>query len=407
MASRHPGRGTAAIAPVEVEKEAPRQVEYTPGVEPLPKDEASADRDRHRYRVADHDDATVIVCGNAPNIAVYVERGLTVNARGRKKYGPQTIFLDGVYTGAPFCDNETRQYSLDHHADCVRGFTLATCEQAVVMLLQGLPLSMGSWNVYVNDPDLDSLLATWVLVNHAELLRDDRALLRKVMPLIRMEGVIDAHGNDYDVLTGFPPAVQENLRSKLDRLMAEERALKGAGKWHSADWHAYTQSTLELMDEMMFPDADLDELYEIQESGRVELQGGRAAVLIESELGIYEVESRLKKRFGASLGVIVLETGPGRFTLRLVDAFMPKDLSAVYKSLNRRDPRSERGNQWGGSGEIGGSPRGTGTGLTGEEILEVVEQLMGTKQHWLRRLLASVFSRWRKQSRRALTDGTD
>ena len=74
------------------------------------------------------------------SIALRIERGLTVDSRARKRYGPQTIFLDGVYNGAPFCDNEARHYSLDHHAGCVRAFTLATCEQAAVMLLQGLPL---------------------------------------------------------------------------------------------------------------------------------------------------------------------------------------------------------------------------------------------------------------------------
>ena len=368
--------------------------------------ESGADRDRHRYRVVDNNDATVIVCGNAPNIAVHVDRGLSVTARGRKRFGPQTIFLDGVYAGAPFCDNEARQYSLDHHAECVRAFTLATCEQAAVMLLQGLPLSAGSWDVYVNDPDLDSLLATWVLVNHAELLRDDRALLRKVMPLLRLEGVIDAHGTDMDLLTGFPARVHRNLHEQLDQLMAQERALKGTGKWHAADWYTYARDTLELMDAMMFPDTALDALYELQERGRVDLHGGRIGVLLESRLGIYEVESRLKQRFGGSLGVIVLEIGSERYTVRLVDAFMPKNLNAVYKRLNRRDPRAKRGNVWGGSSDIGGSPRGTGTGLTGEEILAVIREVLGAKRHWLRRLLG-LFSRGRKPSQRALPDGTE
>ncbi len=373
--------------------------------------ESDGDRSRHRYRVVHKDDAAVIVCGNAPNIAVHVERGLSVNARGRKRYGQQTIFLDGVYTGAPFCDNEMRQYSLDHHADCVRAFTLATCEQAAVMLLQGLPLSAGSWDVYINDPDLDSLLATWVLVNHAELLRDERAMLRKVMPLIRLEGVIDAHGTDMDLLTAFPEKVQSNLRSKLDRMMEQERALKTAGKWHTADWHKYIRNTLELMDKMMFPDSALDALYEVQESGRVDLYGGRIGVLIESDLGIYEVESRLKSRFGALLGGIVLQTGPERFTLRLVDAFLPKDLTAVYTRLNRLDPNAKRGNQWGGSSDIGGSPRDGGTGMTGDEILAVVEDVLGAKRPWLRRVFGRVFGRLfarkRKPGQRALTSGTD
>jgi len=131
--------------------------------------------ERRRYRVIERDGRSLVISGNAPNIELHVERGLSVDGGGRKRFGAQAIFLDGVYTGAPFVDNEARQYSLDHHAECVRAFTLATCEQAVVMLLQGLPLSAGTWTLWINDPDLDSMLAAWVLMNHVELLRDERA----------------------------------------------------------------------------------------------------------------------------------------------------------------------------------------------------------------------------------------
>lgn len=360
-----------------------------------------------RYRVADRDGAPALVCGNSPNIALRIERGLTVDSRGRKRYPAQTIFLDGVYNGAPFYDNEARHYSLDHHAGCVRAFTLATCEQAVVMLLQGLPLSSGNWNVYVNDPDLDSLLASWVLLNHMELLRDECALLKKSMPLIRLEGVIDAHGTDKVMLSAMPKDLYDRTKSQLDALLAEEMNIKKAGEWMTADWFEYAASAFEAVDDLIYPDGALDELLEIQETGRVVLYNDRIALMVESSLGIYEVESRLKKRYGIKLGVIVLKAAEDRYTIRLVDNFLPRNLEAVYKALNRADPLARTGsepNLWGGSGDIGGSPRLMGTGLSEDEMLEVIREVLGERKGFFRRLFGFLF-RSKKPRHRALTAG--
>jgi hypothetical protein len=350
--------------------------------------------ERTRYRIIEHEDESeVIVCGNSPNIELHIERGLTVDSRTRKRYPAQTIFLDGVYDGAPFYDNEARHYSLDHHSGCVRAFTLATCEQAVVMLLQGLPLSVGTWHVYVNDPDLDSMLASWVILNHTELMADDRKLLARAMPLIRLEGVIDAHGTDKQVLAAFPVRMHAKTKAQLDALMAEELRIKKAGQWMEADWLEYACEVFEHVDSMVFPHGHLDALLELQEISRVPLHNHRVAVLLASQLGIYEVENRLKDRHGKSLGVIVLETGTNRYTLRLVDPFLPKDLTAVYKELNRVDPNAEATsdppNIWGGSGDIGGSPRRTGSGLSGHEILEAIQDVLGQRRSFWQRMFGS------------------
>lgn len=335
---------------------------------------------RGRYRVVGDGDDRVLLCGNASNVSLRIVPGLTVNRQTRRRYAPRSIFLDGVFGGAPFINNHAQHYSLDHHAGCVRGFTLATCEQAVVMLLQGLPLGAGDWTVYVNDPDLDSVLAAWVLMNHQELLSAGKAPLRSMMPLIRLEGVIDAHGTDMELLSAFPEALHADTRQQITQLMKRERELKGAGRWFQTDWIEYTREMLEALDRMAYSADMLAELTAIQESGRVSL-GQRMALLMRSTEGIYALESRLKVRYGSLLGLLVLDQGGGRFTLRQVDTFLKRDLTAVYKALNKADPSARTDgdppNIWGGSGNIGGSPRATGSGLSGEEILAVVGQVLG------------------------------
>jgi hypothetical protein len=62
-----------------------------------------------------------------------------------------------------------------------------------------------------------------------------------------------------------------------------------------------------------------------------------------------------------------------------MDQFMAGDLDAVYERLNYMDPavRGRLGNnKWGGSADIGGSPRGGGTRLTPAEIAKAAKDAL-------------------------------
>lgn len=356
----------------------------------------SANCETSRYRVVEAEDETYITCNNTPNISLYVERGLVVDAAARKRYPKRTIFLDGAYTEAPFFDNEALQYSLDHHAGCVRSFTLATCEQAVVMLLEGLPLDEGDWRIYVNDPDLDALLAAWVLLNHGALTASDNEFLRHAMPFIRVEGTIDAHGLDMDLLTALPQDVYDAHKRHIDGLRELENKYKAAGEWQTIDFHQYSCNLLHELDRALFLPEQLAQLVQINEVTRRPLRRNKFAILCRSRDGIYQVERLLKQRYGKQLGVIVLDQGNGRFTLRQIDPFLQRSLHDVYPQLNEREANNsasaEPDNHWGGSDIIGGSPRKAGSNLQGEEILRIVQRVYGAERGWFRRLMRRVTS---------------
>ncbi|MEM1031734.1 MAG: hypothetical protein AAF928_17530 [Myxococcota bacterium] len=325
-----------------------------------------------RYRVVD--DPPAIVAEDWPSILLHVTRGHSVEPSERDQYPDQSIFLDGVYTGPAFLDNERRQYSLDHHAGCVRAFTLATCEQATVMLMQGLPLREGVWHLYVNEPDLDAMLGAWVLMNHHALTHDDYALLRKAMPLIRVEGVIDAYGFDKALLSGLPRKIFEAHKKRIDKLRAEEKRLRNEGTWDTVNVVDFSLGLLERFDAALFPRGQ-PRSGGIETQDQAALPSRKVAVLVRSTLGIYEVEEQLKEPYRGELAAIVLDKGEGRMTLRLADAFLPKNLRDVYLALNEADPHvtdDDEGNAWGGSDDIGGSPRRSGSGLSGKDVLDVV-----------------------------------
>ena len=124
-----------------------------------------------RYTIKGSNGERVLICQEAPNLNVHVEPGLSVTGSVARKSPGGTIFLDGVAQCEPFMDHERQVYNLDHHEGCVRAFTLATCEQTLVMYMKGLDLQGREWHVFANEPDLDTILSIWILLNHARICK--------------------------------------------------------------------------------------------------------------------------------------------------------------------------------------------------------------------------------------------
>ncbi len=324
-----------------------------------------------RYQVKEDDRGPYLTCVEASNIAVRIERGLSVSAAAAKKYPSGTIFLDGAAQGAPFMDASKGIYNLDHHEDCVRAFTLATCEQAMIVILKGLDLDDERWTVWANEPDFDTVLAIWLLLNHRRLNGDDPALRRKMMPVVRLQGVIDTHGFELDELTGFPPHLHKETLETINQLRTEELDLKGQGVWGTTDLLEFTNSSLRKIDELVYTPGDFEGRREVEELARVRITPHRLAVACNSEAGIYEVEEELKEVHGDRLGLVILQKDDRTYTVRQVDPFLPINLDDVYDRLNLLDSAVTGNQRWGGSSDIGGSPRGVGTDLRIEEIVDI------------------------------------
>jgi len=325
-----------------------------------------------RYQLREDDTGRYLTCSEAPNVALRLERGRSVSSSAAHRAASHTIFLDGVAQAAPFLDVQRRVYNLDHHEGCVRAFTLATCEQAMVMVMKGLDLGGAQWNLIGNEPDLDTVLAAWLLLNHRRLNGDAPEVRDRIMPMVRLQGIIDAHGLELAALSGFPAELQRATLAEIDRLRADELALKKSGEWSDADPLEFTCRTLERIDSLYYEPHHFEGVTEVEELARVTIAPDRIAVACRAEAGIYEVERQLRSIHGSRVGVILLEKDDATFTLRQTDPFLPTDLEAVYERLNQVDPAAGDGDRWGGSTDIGGSPRRRGTGLSRRQVLDVV-----------------------------------
>jgi len=316
----------------------------------------------------------MLTCVEAPTVSVRVQHGFTVTAGAARSAAPGSIFLDGAAQGEPFIDPKRENYNLDHHEGCVRSFLLATCEQAMVLIRKGLDLRKREWTVYANDADLDTVLAIWVLLNHLRLNERSTETRERVMPLVRLQGVIDAQGLDMLDMSALPPELLAETQARIDELREPELALKRRGRWGESDLLGYTADRLRAIDRLVYSPTHFDDVTDVEQLARVEIATDSVAVVCRSKAGIYEVERLLRRLHGKRLGVIVLRTGATTYTLRQVNPYLPTSLERVYTHLNLVDPAAgghRSANRWGGSMEIGGSPRSTGTRLTPTQIAGV------------------------------------
>ncbi|MCC5815345.1 MAG: hypothetical protein JJT78_11350 [Leptospira sp.] len=330
-----------------------------------------------RYSIKTSPTGSYITCLESPNLSVRIEKGRVFTESSGRKAPDRTIFLDGACDSPPFLDMKRQVYNLDHHTGIIRTFTLSTCEQAAILVLKGLDLTEKNWNIWANDPDLDTVLAIWVILNHLHFKGDEASPAYEIIPILRLEGLIDGLGLDLTHFTAFPKALEEETSEKIDILRKKEMSIKKSGKWEETDFLNYTIQTLKRIDELIFTPEDFKDFKGLDELARVELDEKTSAVVYSANMGIYEIEQHLNKVYGKNPGLIILQKSVGHYTIRKSDLFTPLDMNHIYDKLNLYD-RYVTGrlpsNRWGGAGEIGGSPRETGTALQPKEIAQITRE---------------------------------
>jgi hypothetical protein len=340
----------------------------------------------NRYAVRERESGRFLSCDEAPGVAVSVDRKHAFSETDARRLGERVILLDGAGQFGPLIDDAGHVYNLDHHEGCVRAFTLSTCEQALILVLKGLRLDKGDWTVYANEPDLDTIFAVWLLLNYRRV-RDMRPDQRDVLlPLLRLEGAIDANGLEVADFCGLPREALAAARERIDRLHGEELDVKRSGVWSEIDQYQYTLDKLLALDHLVYRAADFGDYASIEEVYcHVEIGGDNVAVVCRDGSGIYEVEKRLKKVWGDRLALIALEKEKAHYTLRRTAGLSGIALDAAYKKLNLLDPVVDGRppeKRWGGSDDIGGSPRPDGTGLTPAEIAKILRLSYKELSRW-------------------------
>lgn len=287
---------------------------------------------------------------------IVIERGRTVPF---EDLPPHSIALDGYVLG-PQIDAEHERYSFDHHGDCVRHATRSTAEQVHDAIAMGLKPE--GLSVLVNDIDLDTALAVWLL-RHRE--RSQEPLVNR---LVQSAGLLDAHCGAYP-LCGDMPTIVEWLSEPETRARAD-------GSYYQLD----TAGMRALLDEVgrrisVYADGAshaytahyrADTRYEV-------VHRGTGWSLVRS------VGTRAHARvFADGHERVVIWTplldGSNAYTIAKRSEFV-KDFPVprILSTLASSEPG------WGGGSTIGGAPRnadGSRSRLRPQEVFEIIEAVL-------------------------------
>ena len=289
-----------------------------------------------------------------------------------EKLPPNSIALDG-YVQGPQVDPKNRRFSFDHHAGCLRLVTKATCEQVMESILLGLPTGP-DMTIYINDIDADTVLSTWLLL-HPEWARVDA-----VQTLVRMVGLVDAHGPVFHThpmhpqltppapwLKDSPPQSMEMLQGMLDKmdgwfnrtysppvdLTSAEDITHGWGWSPQKSW--VEVKTISGMDGFYHQGAVLGFLYNQLPDGTWMYTVAKKSDLVAADLG------------------------PGSKVRPVTDISQFEDtiLGELGRAEQLKNPSQSLAHTWGGGTSVGGSPRNADGGssrLTPDEVLSVFKQ---------------------------------
>lgn len=270
-----------------------------------------------------------------------------------------SIALDG-YVQGPRIDTKLQRYSFDHHAECVRHSTRATCEQVRDALVLGLdPREL---TVFVNDVDADTALSVWLLEN------PHRVNDMRVRAMVSLVGLIDAHGPAYQL-----SAVDDGLaRWVFDGAMAPERDARRSRTYGTLDLEVLLRTCVERLD----PNG-----YQPTEREAVEFKAthdGTGWVMATSRQFIFS--ALYERGVTRAIAYDQLPDGSWVYTVGKKSEFVSNfpvgphtEPGTILHALNAVEPG------WGGGSTIGGAPRnadGSRSRLSPDEVFSIVESVL-------------------------------
>lgn len=272
--------------------------------------------------------------------------------------GP-AVALDGYVVGASTWDG-VGHASFDHHADCRRVATRATCEQVAFairarcpVLVDGNGQPQDRLAVYINDVDPD-VGVSWWLLNHPELVDHPHA-----QRLVVMEGAIDCSGGT-DV--GIHPDHLEELAWLIEPWTNQRCATNGS----TTALHQVLLDMETRIDAFVDGRADRCSL-----TGTLEVLDREGCCVI-----ITESHPLARLRLGALHTGAFLSIRPGtptHYTVGVTNPWIRVDFTAVYQELNALEAATGS-DCWGGSDVVGGSPRISGSRLDAVTVANVINR---------------------------------
>jgi hypothetical protein len=296
----------------------------------------------------------------------------------KKNYPPFSIALDGFVNDAPNYDEDTRHINFDHHHGVVREATMATADQVYMAVKGGLFQSFRNEdgpfaNIYVNDPDQDTCLAVFILLNHE--MFEGASSIPHFNRLLNLDSKFDITGGAFLI----------NLRDELLEshawIFQPYTDLRTSGKLSSADEN--------IMRDCIEAVCARITKFIMGESGKLKLDTRHTVLntstVVPGFMLVEEIGGNSARYHLFSIGMnafisIVARRPDGKYVYSIGrrSRYIPFPVKELFDILNKEEGLT-RENGWGGSDIIGGSSRSLGSSLEPERVFEIVENYLKQK----------------------------
>ena len=290
-----------------------------------------------------------------------------------KENPPYSIALDGYVLGPTREDHKGPRLNINDHDEKTPGLSnISTSSQAWIRLKLGLykifkENNTPKANIYVNDCDQDSSLATALLKNHDKYIGTEKE--SRVETLVNIENLLDITAGAYP----FNPnsEMMEEI-AWVFQPYGDLRIIKDIGTMNSSEMKKIIEKICERV-----------EIYSLGKNGRIKLNT-RYQVIYNGKGWkiIYELgESAKMKAFsdGIISFVSVRERDDKNLIYSVINIIPYTNLSAenFYQELNNREGISMLDNdKWEGNDFKGGSPRQKGSKIKPKELGKLIDALI-------------------------------
>lgn len=281
---------------------------------------------------------------------------------------PKSVALDGFVTDGPCWDELGLRANFDHHSGVVREATMSTAMQVMFAIKGGLMERFGGVaTVWINDPDQDTCLATWLLAHHAQF--DSVQSHPIINRLLALTDRLDITGGAY------PMRLDDEVLAIHNWVFEPYQELRTSGALANAD-AAVMRNCLDAVHARL--NATL-----MGQPGRRELRRDFKLLHDSTRFKIIDETGGNEARYalfsaGMNAFVSLVATRPdGRFVYSIGrrSRYIDFPLRQLYTALNAAEQQQQQlelDDSWGGSDIIGGSPRRAGSGLRWEVVRDVL-----------------------------------
>ena len=284
-----------------------------------------------------------------------------------KSKEPFSIAIDGYVAAGPSFDETGPRANFNHHEEVDRLATRATCAQVLIAIRQGL-FDCFSKNgtptviVYANDCDED-VCTSWFLLNNSHLAEHTiNPLLNR---LVSTEELMDATAGAYP-LPASSPVLEE-----LAWIFEPYRRFRVSGEIDKREARSFEAIVTDVGNRIMLYISGRGEKIPLDTRFEKMFSANRWSMI--REVGANAKTGMFANGIKAYVSARERTGGRWSYTVGRMSQFINFDVLKILSALSIAESEGER---WGGGNTIGGSPRASGSRLSPEEVIKIVNSVI-------------------------------